>query len=207
MQKSNPSASAAVEALENELFSKLKTEYETADKIFKNVEQFRNEAGIPSMNELRYAGYHLLHAIQPDGFDEEHLRLSINHCRRASYEAGEAGILSGLEVVAMFRKDYELIVVTDVLTDWVDILKRCVEIENFTMQAWQSGEDRSKDHANFIAYFNEIKSFCDRLTFAREELNKKIEDDRKANRRFVYTICLGVITLVVAIVFGLKGNS
>jgi len=43
-----------------ELFAALREEYDLADAFDKEVQSFVDEAGIPAINELRYAGYHLL---------------------------------------------------------------------------------------------------------------------------------------------------
>lgn len=46
-------------------YRRLRDEYDTADKVMKEVRAFVDEAGIPAINELRYAGYHLLNTIFP----------------------------------------------------------------------------------------------------------------------------------------------
>ena len=77
----------------------------------------RSEVAIPATNELRYAGHHLLQSINEDGMvhDEEYLRKAKSHCERAMYEAAEAGIMSALEQINDFRKDYKDIVVSEVV--------------------------------------------------------------------------------------------
>ena len=80
------------------LVASLRAEYERADRLAADVQTFRAEASIPANNELRYAGKHLLDATTDEGAvdDEASLVSAVNHCRRASYEAVEAGILHAL---------------------------------------------------------------------------------------------------------------
>lgn len=104
--------------------AELRQLYETADRFAREIAEFRTEIAIPAYNELRYAGYHLLRALNDDGkiVDEEQLRRARNHCERAMYEAAEAGIISALDSIRAFRQDYKDIVVGDVVPDYADKL-------------------------------------------------------------------------------------
>ena len=100
--------------------SDLRTLYDTADGFSREGAEFRAEIVIPAYNELRYAGHHLLQAIDDSGSisSNEQLRRAVSHCERAMYEAAEAGIISMLDSIDQFRKDYENIVVKDVVDDY-----------------------------------------------------------------------------------------
>ena len=104
--------------------SDLRTLYDTADGFSREVAEFRAEIVIPAYNELRYAGHHLLQAIDDSGSisSNEQLRRAVSHCERAMYEAAEAGIISMLDSIDQFRKDYENIVVKDVVDDYPSIV-------------------------------------------------------------------------------------
>ena len=104
--------------------AELRRLYETADGFAREIAEFRAEIPIPAHNELRYAGHHFLQAISDDVelVDEEQLRRAKNHCERAMYEAAEAGIISALDSIRVFRQDYKDIVVGDVLDGYTDKL-------------------------------------------------------------------------------------
>ena len=74
--------------------SELTESYDTADRFTRDVAQFRSAVAVPANNELRYAGHHLLQAL--DGQEQvtkpEGLRKAKNHCERAMYDAAQAGI-------------------------------------------------------------------------------------------------------------------
>ena len=162
--------------LENsqELLRKLRKEYETADELIKEVQSFTRKAGIPAINELRYMGHHLL-LSSGDGTDpEDELRKAIGHCQRAAYEAAEAGTLAVLDEVDIFRRDYKSVVVTDVVGDYLAILKHADQCQVELRKARQEGHDRDVDYARLMDAFRSVKGHCTTLNYAREELNKKI---------------------------------
>lgn len=99
-------------------------EYNRANELAKRIQAFRYEAGIPAQNELRYAGHHFLRAIGNDGklADLDQLTKARNHCRRACYEAVEAGLAHALNQIAQFKDDFKNTPITGTLPDWIDIL-------------------------------------------------------------------------------------
>ena len=48
---------------ESPFISELTESYETADRFTREVAQFRSTVATPASNELRYAGHHLLQAL------------------------------------------------------------------------------------------------------------------------------------------------
>ena len=121
------SASSPSISMENNTpyrISDLRTLYDTADGFSREGAEFRAEIVIPAYNELRYGGHHLLQAIDDSGSisSNEQLRRAVSHCERAMYEAAEAGIISMLDSIDQFRKDYENIVVKDVVDDYPSIV-------------------------------------------------------------------------------------
>ena len=80
---------------------------------------------IPAHNELRYAGHHLLQAINDDGTiaDDGQILKAKNHCERAMYEAAEAGIISALDLMHIFRTDNKGVVVGEVVPGYSQMRK------------------------------------------------------------------------------------
>ncbi len=85
--------------------SELTESYETADRFTREVAQFRSAVAVPANNELRYAGHHLLQAL--DGQEQiskpDEVRKAKNHCERAMYDAAEAGIRTRSTRLGAFR--------------------------------------------------------------------------------------------------------
>lgn len=188
------------------LIRELKNEYEIADKLTKEVEEFRDEAGLPPINELRYCGYHTLNFVHDLVIDEretlQELRSAIGHARRAAYEAGEAGILSALTIIAVFQDQYSGVVVSDVVKEWTKILQRCDEIRDQVTEARQTGQDRTNDHAAYMKLFAELSSYCKTLKYSRDELNKKIIDRQKSSKNLMLTTLITLFGILLTVVFG-----
>jgi hypothetical protein len=183
-------------------FSRLRTEYDIADKVMKDVQAFVEEAGIPAINELRYAGYHLLNAISPldaDSSSSDELMRALNHCKRATYEASEAGLLTAFGKISEFKADYQQVVVSSVVQDWTEILAKCDTYRDRITEARQTGDDRSIDHTKFRDAFLDLVAVCRRLDHARDELNKQIEQKQVDARRFIVTTVLAGLGVVLAI--------
>lgn len=152
-----------------ELIDRLKQEHATADALCKHVQAFRKQAGIPAINELRYAGYHVTLALPEPGsdFDQSHLLKAISHAQRATYEAAEAGILTCLDHVELFKQDYRLVPITDVLPDWVSISELASEAQTRLRSNRQTGSDRQLDHRVHKDLFDRLVAAVGRLDAAR----------------------------------------
>ncbi len=184
-------------------YTRLREEYDMADKVMKQVQAFVDEAGIPAINELRYAGYHLLNTLVPVTSDlsmTEELTRAINHCKRATYEASEMGILTAFDKVTQFKDDYSQVVITQVVADWGEILTKCDVCRDEITLARQTGDDRSIDHKRFKEAFIQLVAICRRLDNARDDLNKLIEQKRSDGRRFATGVLLALLAIAVSVV-------
>lgn len=63
---------------------------------------------IPAVNQLRYAGFHLVKAdsLESNGDKENNLNKAINHCQRAYFDTKEAMLLEQLGVFEEFRSEF-----------------------------------------------------------------------------------------------------
>ena len=74
---------------EDSLIEEIQTLYLSAENKIKHLEVVSREMCVPSINELRYAGNHLLKALTSYSNDakNEHLSKAKSHCKRAIYDA------------------------------------------------------------------------------------------------------------------------
>ena len=179
----------------------LRGAYARADRAAREVQSFTEAAGIPAINELRYAGFHLLGALNDVGavIDEAELTRAINHAHRACYEAAEAGILFALDAISRFKTDYEFISVSSVVPDYADILSQAEDAKDGLAEPRELGSERTADHARLMAVFTELRRHSRRLEASRVELNKLREKERREGRRFVIGTIIALLTLVAAI--------
>lgn len=185
-----------------DLIKMLRDEYDAADAITQKSQRFFAMAGIPAINELRYAGHHLLIGISPRIGAEDstlELRRAINHCKRASYDASEAAILFAFDKIETFKNDFKDVVISDVLSDWSSIRARCNEVRDALTVARAKGEDRFQDHAQTGLMFDELVSVCRRLDGARDDLNTKLAYTITEARRFTWNMAFAMVGVVLAV--------
>lgn len=181
-----------------ERLTELREHYDTADAFCKEVQTFLEEAGIPAINELRYAGYHLLYALSDDSEPpDDQMIKAINHCKRASYEAAEAGIVTCLDQINRFKGDFSAVSITDVVGSWIEILTECDQCKERLTLSREKGDDRAADYSEHMEAFRKLTKHCSLLEQSRSELNKKIETSREEQRRFVIIVGLTVLGILV----------
>lgn len=202
--------------------AEFRAEYAKADTLYQEVQSFRNKAGIPAMLELRYAGHHFLKSVGDDGqiVRQCDLDAALAHCRRACYEATEAGIMFALEIIKKFKEDYRSVVVSGVIPDYVPRLRRTDEALAIIEVGRADDFDRSQDHASRIEVFRELRIFCRDLDAGRDEANKlvaeaiKLEEEAAkreenaakaaaaeivARRRWIFQMTVAILALLVTV--------
>lgn len=175
--------------------------YAEAEALAQEVQTFRNEAGIPAMNELRNAGHHLLKALGVDGgiADQAELDSAVNHARRATYEATEAGIILAVATVKKFQDDYATIEISDLMADYADNCRSCTAALRLIEAGRQPGFDRGRDHADRIDVFRKIRPFAENLVAVRPEANKRVTRARTSTRRFILGLAVSTVLAIAAI--------
>lgn len=116
----------------------IKILYADAEDSIKRYERIGLDNLVPAINELRYAGQHLLAAETAEVEDErdKHLFRAERHCERARYDAKECTIVALLEGIATIRSlgftDAEL---GSVVPDWAKIIKAASAAQTFIIHA------------------------------------------------------------------------
>lgn len=185
----------------------LRAAYRAADKFAREVSEFRDAVATPANNELRYAGHHLLRALNDDGVaaDPEHLRRAISHCHRAQYEAAEAGIVSALEMIKQFKEDYKYTPLKGIIPDYSKILRLVRTSQELLPEERDSeasdGSGELPDPAKYMTAFRDLREKYHVLEDHREEVKKQIRIERIKIQRFVIgtlaTIAVGVVGVIV----------
>lgn len=185
-----------------------RAEYANADIFCQRVQDFISEAGIPALNELRNAGYHLMLSLDDHGAVAKPGELSraINHAKRACYEAGEAGVLMALDQIRAFKEDFRGVRVSQVIPNFVELMAAAERARESILANRTSGEDRGNDYQLRISAFNELRETCRTLEAAKDECVVLADTARIDGRRFVTNVLLGLfgiaVTIALAIIFG-----
>ena len=174
--------------------------YASADKFAREVSEFMSGISIPAYNELRYAGYHLIKSIDDHGVlsDYDELRKGLSHCERAQYEASEAGIITALEIIKSFRKDYRDLVVKEIIEDYPNILRRADRAKKIIAEGREDDKTHPQRAFSYMEIFKELKEDCETLGYNRDDLNARLRQDRKETRNFIIRISLTALGIAIA---------
>ena len=208
MKASKTSSSTTTEALngENGDIARYRQLYEDADKFAREVAEFRESISIPAHNELRYAGHHLLQALDDDGTvaDQEQLRRACNHCERAMYEAAEAGITSLLISIRQFKDDYKDIVISEVVSAYSDHKALAREAQQLLIRGRSKEATATATASDYMQAFRRLLEASDSLEDARDDLNAKLMDQKRKARLFIFSTTITLLgTLIGALLYRL----
>lgn len=176
--------------------------FDKAENKVKEVEQFAQELSIPSINELRYVGYHLARAMCES--DEHELSCQIEkatgHCKRAIYDAHEIGIIYMLERVRVFKDAYSLHAssVLEVIPAYTEELSNSNKASRFIAEIKEQHRNNRDDYYEVcIPHYETLRDIVERLSEAEPLINTKITEkvakDRKDTRRFITTVLIAVL--------------
>jgi len=185
--------------------------FDRAEDKVKEIEQLDQEISIPSINELRYVGYHLARLFceeDPQEIDTQIIKAK-NHCQRAIYDAHEIGIIYMLEQIKFFKETYlsSINFVIEVLPDYADSLRIAQESSVFIAKIKEHHrENRDIYYEECQPHYASLRKVFDTFILAKPLIEqKKIaanKNDKKETRRFVINVLLIILGIIVAIIIG-----
>jgi len=198
------------------------TLFEEAEIKLKEVEQFTQDLSIPSINELRYAGYHLAKAMCYEETDDNNqLNCEIDkakgHCKRAVYDAHEMGIIYVLEKIKLFDEKYTdyMSVVVEVIPNYSEkVLLKSHEASSFIANIKGSHRDnRDNFYTACEPHYISLKNIVTQLTVNKSTIdtiiNNNIVREKAETKKFILSISvvlLGTIISVLGIIVTLKSG-
>jgi len=127
----------------------IKQLFETAEDYSKLVEtNLGLGLVVPTVNELRYCGKHLLDACTGEDV-EENLRRAKSHCQRAIYDASEAASLAALQSFDDFRTRYDTVQIRNIVSGYQEICKNFRELRKATSERIENEEKYRWINGNF----------------------------------------------------------
>lgn len=182
-------------------FNELMTAFIDAERRIKRVEWIETKLQIPSINELRYVGYHLFKAfsyIENADKQAEEISRAKRHCKRASYDALELGIIHVLEDIRDFKEEFHDFPVSDVVPDYLDKLKQISSIQKF-LENSAGSEDRDSYYEECEKNLSTLEEIRLSLDSARDEINLKRREANDTETRANKAEKRSRILLMVAI--------
>ena len=168
--------------------------FKLAEDKIKLVENLNLELSIPAINELRYAGYHITQFIAsetPEAANEEFGKAE-KHCKRAIYDAAEAGVTYQLEMIKIFQTDFRTLSIRKTISNYNEIRKQ-IKAASTLILTPRGKVDRS-------AYYEECAKHLETLQVAHEELESYRDDliqELKQENRTARIFQVAVATLAV----------
>ena len=181
--------------------------FDIAESKIKEIERLCGELSIPSLNQLRYVGYHLTKAIahdnEPHIFSEE-IKCSKNHAKRAIYDTYEAGILYLLVEIKDFQlsssNSSQLI---NALPNYMELCAKAQEASNFLQKVRLEERDREKYYDQCEPHIEALKNihyqFKTSAPIIRNLEVEAIEKSKKETRRFLTTISLSLLGISILV--------
>lgn len=181
--------------------------YDRADILARDVGELRSEVQIPAINELRYAGHHVLQAITDDGaVDIEAFGKAKGHCERAMYEAAEAGIMFCLDSIEDFGRTYSDLVISEVIPDYHQRLARAQHALDLVVKGRSERASVEEHVAMYMAEFQVVRETMRLFDASRDDLNAKKAQQVREYRQFVIRallVLLGVLVTATGLVLSL----
>jgi len=175
-----------------------------AEAKVKEAEEIDGDIVVPSINELRYVGYHLIRALASEhpSIDQE-LNKAADHARRAIYDAAEAQVIFFLEKVKDFQERHRKSAsVTDVISDYVALMQQVEQAKKKISETRQKELpiNRAEYYQQCEPHIQILRDIVARLELAEPEIAKK---EQKSARNFVLAALAtvaGIASVAVAIV-------
>lgn len=197
-----------------DLLSSIQKKFHEAEDDIKDAERRSLNLCVPAVNELRYAGHHVLKGLvasAPEEREEQYRRAS-RHCLRARYDAVEMQLWSLLREFQDFQEDYRAVSIPQVWPDYVECAKKfddAMALLNKVNKTDPGDVDESGD--NRIVLLDSTREANKNLEpivstarIARTELNKILDDrncqELATHRQIVIGIWAIVFTFIGIIV-------
>lgn len=157
--------------------------FKLAEDKIKLVENLNLELSIPAINELRYAGYHITLFIASKTVEtaNEEFGKAEKHCKRAIYDAAEAGVTYQLEMIKIFQNDFRNVGIGKVISNYSEIRKQITAASELiltprgTTERAIYYEECSKHLETLRAAHNELESY-------REDLIQEVKRSNRESR-------------------------
>ena len=188
--------------------------FNLAESKLKSTELQVFEVDIPSINELRYAGHHIVKHISGD--TDDHIEKAEKHCKRAIYDAHELSVVDSLEKIRLFEKDYRISInIVKVVHGYPVKIAEVNAINQRINAVRDNGYDsRAQYYDRIERDRNRLLEIEMELSNSRNEINKldhadevenvRLENGRVTQRR--WNIALSIIG-IVAIIAEINGNG
>ena len=169
--------------------------YHEAEGYIAEISSIWDALDATAVNQLRYSGRHLLNALteKTSVSGQEEYQRSVNHAKRAVFDALDSGIIYCLQKVEIFQTDYRKIEITT--PEYQKILVSARQAKSLLDEARKKSDNRHEYYKDARKHFQTLKEACEFLEDSRPEQNKRL---RIHNRNILLTWATLAFTAVAA---------
>jgi len=171
--------------------------YREAELAIKIVEEVWDGLDTTAINQLRYAGNHILRTLMAadEAKASENYEQATRHCLRGLYDAYDSTLMFYLGEIRDFKKDYRQISITAEYPNYIEVLQKAEEAQALLEDARSKHDAREDYYKEAKALCKELKKYVAELELAREELNKRMS---RHNKRITAAWIMAVLALIGA---------
>jgi len=170
--------------------------YKEAEDFITEVSSLQDGLDTPAVNQLRYAGRHLLNSLtgKTSIAPEQEYERAVAHVKRASFDALDSGIIYCLREIQFFRNDYRKIEITT--PGYLNIISSARKAKYLLDKARKDFDNRHEYYQEARKHFKLLKEACEVLEDTRSEQNKRLSSH---NRKIFITYMFLFGTILSAI--------
>ena len=191
--------------------------FKSTEHKIKQFEKEHGELSIPSINELRYVGYHFSEASQDtsDIAIRTNIEKALNHCKRAKFDTYEASTTLILERIKYFHNTYSCIKETqDIIIGYVNDLANIQQISDELQEIVSEKYNTREEYYEAIGINHDaLKILSQKFELAKPQIELLVDDNNKkkktATRRFIVTVLVSLlgITALLSVRLGVFDSS
>ncbi len=181
--------------------------FRIAENEIKKFEKQYGEAPIPSINQLRYAGYHIAEAAQNNSSEVSittHIEKAVNHCKRSKYDTHETSSTLVLERIKDFNERYRKVTETQkVISDYSTILGEVNDVsENLQETIPNDFASRDEYYMAVEEGNKKLKRILKKLEESEPAIEALVDENnnlrKRDTRRFTIQIVLAIIGAIIS---------
>jgi len=154
---------------------------------------------VPAINELRYAGHHMMRAFAAD--DEQSAREEIKkaqgHAVRSIHDVYDALAIYYIDQCRQFSDEFKSIPISQAYPDYLADRQKLEDAKK-KIHAIPRTSEVEIDIANKEKYVNTLQEVFNSFENARDELNKEKSKARQNARRFLMAALISSATLLLS---------
>ena len=182
-------------------YEEIKQCFDRAESYAKEIEVLQEDIAFPAINQLRYAGHHLLKALvaESPARRDDNLLDARKHCQRSMYDASEAGITYVLNWLTGFRERHTGLIISGTIPDYPKLLAAAQKAGRKLVEGRSNRKSPEDQTDEYMAVYRELRDYKDLLEAYEGDLILRRTRELRENRRYVIRVALILLGILISI--------